>query len=118
MTSHLGDDFDLFANYYNVNGYGKWEDDKYHLIRSVSKEDFSNENNISETELEEKLMTWQQTLSQERNKRDKPRLDDKTLTAWNALMLKGYVNAYSVFQDDQFLQMALKNAHFIQNKIL
>jgi len=118
LTSILGDDFDLFANYYNVNGYGKWEDDKYHLIRSVSKEDFSNENNISETELEEKLMTWQQTLSQERNKRDKPRLDDKTLTAWNALMLKGYVNAYSVFQDDQFLQMALKNAHFIQNKMV
>ena len=118
LTSILGEDFDLFANYYNVNGYGKWEDDKYHLIRSVSKEDFSKENNISETELEEKLMTWQQTLSQERNKRDKPRLDDKTLTAWNALMLKGYVNAYSVFQDDQFLQMALKNAHFIQNKMV
>ena len=118
LTSILGDDFDLFANYYNVNGYGKWEDDKYHLIRSVSKEDFSKENNISETELEEKLMTWQQTLSQERNKRDKPRLDDKTLTAWNALMLKGYVNAYSVFQDDQFLQMALKNAHFIQNNMV
>ena len=118
LTSILGEDFDLFANYYNVNGYGKWEDDKYHLIRSVSKEDFSKENNISETELEEKLMTWQQTLSQERNKRDKPRLDDKTLTAWNALMLKGYVNAYSVFQDDQFLQMALKNAHFIQNNMV
>ena len=118
LTSLLADDFDLFANYYNVNGYGKWEDDKYHLIRSVSKEDFSKENNISETELEEKLMEWQQTLSQERNKRDKPRLDDKTLTAWNALMLKGYVNAYSVFKEDKFLQMALKNAHFIQNKMV
>ena len=118
LTSLLADDFDLFANYYNVNGYGKWEDDKYHLIRSVSKEDFSKENNISETELEEKLMEWQQTLSQERNKRDKPRLDDKTLTAWNALMLKGYVNAYSAFKEDKFLQMALKNAHFIQNKMV
>lgn len=118
LTSLLGDDFDLFANYYNVNGYGKWEDDKYHLIRSISKEDFSKENNISGTELEEKLMEWQQTLSQERNKRDKPRLDDKTLTAWNALMLKGYINAYSVFKEDKFLQMALKNAHFIQNKMV
>lgn len=117
LMALLADDFDLFANYYNVNGYGKWEDDKYHLIRSVPKEDFCKENNISESELEEKLGKWQQLLYQERNKRDKPRLDDKTLASWNALMLKGYVNAYSVFKEDRFLQMALKNAYFIQNKM-
>lgn len=118
LTSLLGNDFALFANYYNVNGYGKWEDDKYHLIRSVSAKEFCEENNISEPELEEKLGKWQQLLYKERNKRDKPRLDDKTLASWNALMLKGYVNAYSVFREDKFLQMALKNAYFIQNKMV
>ncbi|MGB5321446.1 thioredoxin domain-containing protein [Lutimonas sp.] len=118
LMALLTDDFDLFANYYNVNGYGKWEDDKYHLIRSISKEDFCKENNISALELEEKLEKWQQLLYPERNKRDKPRLDDKTLASWNALMLKGYVNAYSVFKEDKFLQMALKNAYFIQNKMV
>jgi len=118
LTALLGDDFDLFATYYNVNGYGKWEDDKYHLIRAVSKKDFCKENNISEPELEKKLIKWQETLSRERNKRDKPRLDDKTLTSWNALMLKGYVQAYSVFKDDRFLEMALKNGQFIRNKMV
>ncbi len=118
LASILGEDFTLFANYYNVNGYGKWEDDKYHLIRSVSTDDFCKENNIMESELKEKLNKWQHTLSQERNKRDKPRLDDKTLTSWNALMLKGYVDAYRVFKEEKFLQMALKNAHFIQNKMV
>jgi len=118
LTALLGDDFDLFATYYNVNGYGKWEDDKYHLIRAVSKKDFCKENNISEPELEKKLIKWQETLSRERNKRDKPRLDDKTLTSWNALMLKGYVQAYSVFKDDRFLEMALKNGQFIQDKMV
>ena len=118
LTALLGDDFDLFATYYNVNGYGKWEDDKYHLIRAVSKKDFCKENNISEPELEKKLITWQETLSRERNKRDKPRLDDKTLTSWNALMLKGYVQAYSVFRDDRFLEMALKSGEFIRNKMV
>ncbi len=118
LTALLGDDFDLFATYYNVNGYGKWEDDKYHLIRAVSKKDFCKENNISEPELEKKLIKWQETLSRERNKRDKPRLDDKTLTSWNALMLKGYVQAYSVFRDDRFLEMALKSGEFIRNKMV
>jgi uncharacterized protein YyaL (SSP411 family) len=43
----LGDDFKLFASYYNVNGYGKWEEGKYHLIRSISKEEFQNENSLN-----------------------------------------------------------------------
>ena len=114
----LGDDFELFAKYYNINGYGKWEDNKYHLIRSVSTETFCKENDIVKSDLEEKLKKWQFTLSKERNKRDSPRLDDKTLTSWNALMLKGYVDAYRVFNEDRFLEVALKNGHFIQNKMV
>jgi uncharacterized protein YyaL (SSP411 family) len=32
----------------------------------------------------------------------KPRLDDKILTAWNGLMLKGYVAAYRAFDEPAF----------------
>ena len=115
LSSLLGDDFDLFADYYNINSYGKWEEDKYHLIRSVSKNEFCKKNELSLQALETKINYWQSLLSAERNKRDRPRLDDKTLTSWNALMLKGYIDAYSVFNDDRFLNVALKNAHFILN---
>ena len=117
LKSLIGDDFALFANYYNVNGYGKWEDDKYHLIRSVSKTEFCEENNISTEDLNSKIGKWKELLLNERNKRDRPRLDDKTLTSWNALMLKGYVDAYRVFQDQKFLDVALKNAQFIMNNM-
>ena len=118
LQSILGDDFELFASYYNINGYGKWEENKYHLIRSISKEEFIKEHGISLHQLEEKLSVWHNLLSVERNKRDRPRLDDKTLTSWNALMLKAYVDAYSVFQEKKFLVMALKNAHFIVNNMM
>ncbi|MEL4457236.1 thioredoxin domain-containing protein [Lutimonas vermicola] len=118
LQSILGDDFELFASYYNINGYGKWEENKYHLIRSISKEEFIKEHGISLLQLEEKLSQWHNLLSVERNKRDRPRLDDKTLTSWNALMLKAYVDAYSVFQEKKFLVMALKNAHFIVNNMM
>ena len=118
LQSILGDDFELFASYYNINGYGKWEENKYHLIRSISKEEFIKEHGISLLQLEEKLSEWHNLLSIERNKRDRPRLDDKTLTSWNALMLKAYVDAYSVFQEKKFLVMALKNAHFIVNNMM
>ncbi|MDN3641703.1 thioredoxin domain-containing protein [Lutimonas halocynthiae] len=117
LSALIGDDFTLFANYYNVNGYGKWEEDKYHLIRSVSKAEFCKENNVSEEDLNSKIEKWQALLLDERNKRDRPRLDDKTLTSWNALMLKGYVDAYRVFNDQKFLEVALKNAQFIMNNM-
>lgn len=117
LTQLLGDDFNLFSKYYNVNGYGKWEDDKYHLIRSISKEDFCEENDISLNALNTTIEKWQKLLLTERDKKDRPRLDDKTLTSWNALMLKGYIDAYRVFEEERFLEIALKNAHFIMNKM-
>ena len=115
LQNLLNGDFALFSEYYNVNTYGKWEGDKYNLIRSKSKEEISKNNNISIDDLNKKVSKWKGILLKERDKRDRPRLDDKTLTSWNALMLKAYIQAYTVFDEEHFLEMALKNAHFIIN---
>ena len=111
----LNDDFELFSNYYNVNAYGKWEKDTYHLIRKLSLKEFSEKYHISTDDLTKKINNWKVKLLAVREKRNSPRLDDKTLTSLNALMLKSYVKAYTVFDDDHFLKIALKNAHFISN---
>jgi uncharacterized protein YyaL (SSP411 family) len=118
LQAHIGDDFPLFAKYYNVNGYGKWENDVYHLIRSVSDETLSKENGLETEVLQEKVESWKNTLLNEREKRSRPRLDDKILTSWNALMLRGYAQAYAVFGEESYLKMALKNAHFIQSNMM
>ncbi len=114
----LGADFNLFAQYYNVNLHGKWEENNYHLIRTLSDEEIANKNNISVNELSNKVKSWQKTLLAARNKRDLPRLDDKSLTSWNALMLKAYADSYAVFNEKHFLEMALKTAQFITSKQL
>lgn len=57
-------------------------------------------------------------LLKERAKKERPRLDDKSLTSWNALMLKGYIDAYTVFNEQHFLDVAIKNAKFIYSKQL
>jgi len=111
----LGDDFQHFANYYNINNYGLWEQNNYVLIRKDSDEVFSKKYEISVDEITKKKATWKKLLLKERAKRSRPRLDDKVLTSWNALMLKGYVDAYRVFDDVQFLNTAIKNAEFILN---
>ena len=112
----LGTDFDLFSDYYNVNNSGKWEKNTYHLFRSNSDKEFAAENKLSKKELSQIVRKWKNILLDKRDQRNKPRLDDKTLTSWNALMLKAYINAYTVFNDSHFLKMALKNAVFIRNK--
>ena len=109
----LGEDYPLFKEYYNVNSYGKWERGKYVLIKNKTDEEFIEEYNIDNVKLKQKVSEWKKKLFEYRSKRSKPRLDDKTLTSWNALMLKAYVDAYNTFGDKHFLDIALKNAEFI-----
>lgn len=113
LQNILSNDFNLFSKYYNINEFGLWENDTYHLIRKIDDIQFSKEQNIEIGDLKQKVKNWQQILLKERAKKDKPRLDDKTLTSWNALMLKGHVDAYRVFNKKEYLIIALKNANFI-----
>jgi hypothetical protein len=111
----LGDDFQHFSNYYNINDYGLWEHNNYVLIRKDSDDVFSKKYNISIDDISKKKTSWKKLLLKERAKRSRPRLDDKVLTSWNALMLKAYVDAYRVFDNKEFLNAAIKNAEFILN---
>lgn len=114
LQTILKEDFELFSTYYNVNSNGKWEHDNYHLIRTKSDKEIANTFGLTEENLTKKVVKWKQILLAERDKRNRPRLDDKTLTSWNALTLKGYIDAYKAFDDDHFLQIALKNAKFLK----
>ena len=118
LQSLLGEDFRIFKEYYNINQYGIWENNQYVLIRNKSDEDIQEEFDLSHDTFRQKKKTWKSILLSHRNKRPKPRLDDKTLTSWNALMLKGYVDAYKVFGDNAYLDIALKNANFLSKKLI
>jgi len=112
----LGGDFDLLADYYNINNRGLWEHEHYILLRNSDDETFAQKHHISLDELKHKVDYTRKKLLEARNKRIRPGLDDKQLTSWNALMLKGYVDAYRVFGNAAYLKIALSNASFIINK--
>jgi len=118
LQSILGNDYEIFSDYYNVNNYGFWEHDNYVLIRKKDAAEISKEHSLTITDLKVKVAKWHKILLKERDKKERPRLDDKSLTSWNALMLKGYINAYSVFKEPHFLEIAIKNATFIYTKQL
>ncbi len=112
----LRDDFTLFSDYYSINDYGFWEHDNYVLIRKDSEDIIIQKHNITSEDLKEKITLWKSLLLHEREKKERPRLDDKILTSWNALMIKGYMDAYRVFNEEAFLNAAIKNAQFIIHK--
>lgn len=118
LQTLLQDDFTIFGEYYNINTYGKWENNRYVLIRQKTDLEIENEFGITSEELHQKKENWKKILLKYRDERPKPRLDDKTLTSWNALMLKGYVDAYKAFGQEEYLEAALKNAIFISEKQL
>lgn len=114
----IKEDFPLFNEVFNINEFGYWEEEhSYVLIQNKSLEEIAFAKNIYLSELIEKKKSWEKTLYNYREKRSKPRLDDKCLTSWNALMLKGFVDAFKAFGNDDYLKTALKNASFITKKL-
>ncbi|MBT8253735.1 MAG: thioredoxin domain-containing protein [Bacteroidia bacterium] len=118
LTQVLKSDYEMFADYFNVNSFGLWENGEYVFIRQDNDAHFIRKYELTNDELQSKLKSWKTKLLEIREKRDRPRLDDKALTSWNALMLKGYVDAYRVFNSEDYLNAALKTASFIFTKQL
>lgn len=118
LQRQLKDDFNIFKEYYNVNSYGKWEKEHYVLIRQKTDSQIEDEFELTSEALQQKKKNWKKILLEYRDKRPKPRLDDKTLTSWNTLMLKGYIDAFKIFGKKEYFNAALKNAEFIAEKQL
>jgi uncharacterized protein YyaL (SSP411 family) len=109
----LGDEAALFISYYNISAAGNWEHHKNILFRRMPDEAIAAKFKITQQQLKEKIEAGKSTLLRVRSKRVNPNLDDKILTAWNALMVTGYTDAYSAFGEKKFLDAAIKNAHFL-----
>ncbi len=113
----LGDDAALIIDYYNVEEKGNWEDAQNILYKSGNDRKIANKHNLTESDLSLQLTKAKNILLKEREKRIPPGLDDKIITSWNALMLKGYIDAYNVLDNKDYLEIALQNASFINTKI-
>ncbi len=109
----IGPEFDLFAQVFNINDFGLWEHNNFVLIQNESLEEIAQKNSIAVNELTTLKKKWEKQLYTEREKRPRPRLDDKVLTSWNALMLKGYIDAYKALGNKEYIDAARRNAGFI-----
>jgi uncharacterized protein YyaL (SSP411 family) len=118
LKSVLGDEYPLFAEYYNVGGKGFWEQGNNILLRDEPDQSFANRHNLTESELEEKVKKWKKEVLKKRGKRIRPGLDDKTLTSWSALVIQGLTDAYKATTDQNFMQGAREKALFVKQNLM
>ncbi|QCR21003.1 thioredoxin domain-containing protein [Pontibacter sp. SGAir0037] len=113
----LGDEEPLFSKYYHATAAGNFEHGRNILHRRVSEEKFARENQLEPDVLQEMTQDWKAAIMRVRAARVRPGLDDKILCSWNALMLKGLADAYYTFGEKHFLELALRNAGFIRQRL-
>jgi uncharacterized protein YyaL (SSP411 family) len=114
----LGEDAKLLSSYYNLTEEGSWKEEQTNILfRKVTDEAFAEQRGITLSKLQEKVAQGRAKLLSHRAGRIRPGLDDKCITAWNALVIKGLTDAVQVFGDDQFRQMAARAATFILSNL-
>ena len=115
----IGENFDLFVDYFNVNDYGFWEEEnKYILTRVSSDKEFIKKNKLDEKTFINIKSNWLSKLKLARKDKKKPSLDYKIITSWNGLMISGYVDAYKAINDDIFKDEAINAGEFIYLNLL
>ncbi|GAB5554615.1 MAG: thioredoxin domain-containing protein [Saprospiraceae bacterium] len=109
---------EYFFEFYQIQSNGNWENDQNILYHTQSLSSFAQQKGLDEVALAADFEEIKTILLNQRNQRVRPGLDDKVLTSWNALMLQGYIDAYRYFDEEKYLNLALKNANFIATNLL
>ncbi len=122
LREHLGADFDWFADLYHITEEGNWEHGEStpgrNILHRVETDDsFAQRMGWTTDELTARLQPIHERLMAVRDTRIRPGLDDKILCSWNGLMLKGLATAYRVFNEPEFLTVALRQAFFLLRKM-
>jgi uncharacterized protein YyaL (SSP411 family) len=113
----LKEDSKWFCEFFGITEKANWEEGNILMI-SADRLELIAKHGMSEQEFENKLKHCSDRLLEYRESRIRPGLDDKSLTSWNALMIKGYVDAYKALGRMDYLERAEKAMHFIEANLL
>ena len=115
----------LFMEAYGVKKDGNVENDPFKefndrniLYEALDAEQAANQNKKDLTETQKSLQSSREKLFQQRQKREKPHLDDKIITSWNGLMIGALARAGRILGDASLLADAEKTALFLKNHLL
>ncbi len=87
-----GEDYALFAHAYALDGEPDLDEGRYVLLMP----------RVVDPAVEARLVPLRAKLLAARDRRPGPKLDDKVLTSWNALMIGAYAEGARALKDDRY----------------
>ena len=119
VLSILGnEDGEVFCEFFDVIEGGNFEHGKSIINTPQSIEEFASEKTRSVDDLRKLINTCKRKLFNAREHRVRPGRDDKTLAAWNGLMLTAFAEAANILKRDDYREVAIRNAEFIKTQLM
>lgn len=109
----LKDDAAWFCAYFGVEPFGNWEGKNILYIRPENDKGFADEWGLTAEEFARKKEHCLGILLKERDNRVRPSLDNKILTGWNALLLRGLCDAARFTADKKYGLLAIQLAEYL-----
>jgi uncharacterized protein YyaL (SSP411 family) len=106
-TILTGEEYQMAKIYFGLDAPGNFDDQWHlHIVEALK------------TPQEKKMLaSAKQKLLSSREQRSRPHRDEKILTAWNALMIKGMLVAGNILDKPEFTASANKALHFIKTNL-
>ncbi|MEO7599694.1 MAG: thioredoxin domain-containing protein [Opitutus sp.] len=134
IAEALGEDAPMFSAHYGIvdNGNVPAELDPQHeltgkniLAQRQSIMATASQYQMEVVEVNDRILAGLETLRAIRERRPRPLLDDKIITAWNGLMISALARAYQVLGDgdvavergDSYLSAASRAAEFVEREL-
>ena len=102
----------IFCEYYDITPQGNFEGENILHIQTPP-DIFARKLRMDLGALEALLTDGKQKLFEAREKRIKPGLDDKILTSWNGIMIRGMAMGYQLTGRPEYLAACEKSAEFV-----
>jgi uncharacterized protein YyaL (SSP411 family) len=109
----LNKDYELFAEVYGFNDAPNFEEEFYVPQLKTSLASVAAAQGISEKDLWSKLVPLQAKLLAVRNQRIRPVTDNKVLTSWNGLAIRGLADAGRILHEPQYVEAARQATIFV-----
>lgn len=104
----------FLVDFYHITKEGNWEHGRNILTVLNPLHTVAEKHKLTLEEAQKVVRAFKEKALAERGKRIRPGLDDKVLTGWNGLLIKGLCDAGIAFSDKQFIELAKRTATFIK----
>lgn len=113
----LGDEGPRIRKLFDVREAGNFEGRSILNLIAAERERVDPERDAQVASAREALSTVREPLLAARDQRVQPDLDDKVITAWNAMMLRSFAEAGRALDKPEYVRVAERNAEFLMQEL-